>query len=290
MSDPNDALLREAYEAGLRCVAGWRMQSDTLPGIYAAADVIPFRALRQVREPPRFKMEKRDKVADVYIYDMIGAGFFEDGVTAKGFKDDLEKMKPFDRLNVYINSPGGSVFEGTTIHNIIARQKAEKTIMIDGLAASIASVIAMSGDTIQIAANGLMMIHNPWAVAIGDAADMRKMAETLDVIRGTILDTYVNRSGHDRDALSEMMDAETWIDAETAVEIGLADKVAEPVEMAALAHHDLSAFKHPPEIAAGAPQDTSQTDGVERQQPPALIKSNARAARIRAAREGQPSE
>lgn len=254
--------------------------------------VVPFRALRAARDPQPFKMAKNGKAAEVYIYDTIGAGFFEDGVTAKRFADDLKKMEPFDTLTIYINSPGGSVFEGVAIGNIIARQKAKKIVHIDGLAASIASVIAMAGDEIRIASNGMMMIHDPWTVALGSATELRKTADTLDKIRDTILGSYVDRSGADRDKLSDMMAAETWLTAEEAVELGLADSVVEAADVAAFANFDLSLFKNAPKTitksladdyadammaGATAPRQTSA-----RTPHPAVIRANARVAKLRA--------
>ncbi len=262
-------------------------------------NVVPFRALRKVREPTPFKMAKHGKVAEVFIYDSIGAGFFEDGITAKTFSADLKRLEPFDTLNIFINSPGGSVFEGIAIHNIIARQKARKVVRVDGLAASIASVIAMAGDEIEIAANGLFMIHNPWTIAMGDSNDMRKTADTLDTIRGTILNTYVDRAGADDPAeFSAMMDAETWLNAEEAAELGLADTVVESVDLAAMAGFDFSEFKNTPRDlqpdAESASTDETTDDGELESAfvpvpHPALAKVNARVAKLHVG-EGQPSD
>lgn len=262
------------------------------------SNVLPFRALRAVRkDPPPIKMAKTGAAAEIYIYDTIGAGWFEDGVTAKQFAKDLDAMKPFDTLTVYINSPGGSVFEGVAIYNIIARQQAVKVVKIDGLAGSIASVIAMAGDRVEIAANGILMIHNPWSIVVGDATEMRKAAETLDTIRETILGTYAARAaendGASAEELGAMMDAESWLKADQALEAGLADVVIDAVDIAAMAKFDLSVFDHPPEtLAAAAKTAAAETETdieipAEAGRPhPAVVKANARVAAMRARKRG----
>lgn len=237
--------------------------------------VIPFRALTTKREPTPIKMAKKGSEGEIYVYDIIGAGFFEDGVTAKQFAKDLKALGEIETLNIFINSPGGSVFEGTAIHNIIARQKARKIVQIDGLAASIASVIAMAGDEIRIAENGMMMIHDPWALAIGTADEMRKTAESLDKIGDSIRATYVSRTGGKEDEIAEMMAAETWMTAPEAIENGFADSMVEAADMAAMTKFDLSVFNRVP--------DELKTESTSPSKPhPAVAEVNARLAKMRA--------
>lgn len=234
------------------------------------AKIVPFRALQARREPPPIKMAKKGSVGEVYIYDQIGAGWFEDGVTAKQFAKDLKALGDLETLNIYINSPGGSVFEGVAIHNVIARQQARKVVYVDALAASIASVIAMAGDEINIAENGMMMIHNPWSIALGDANEMRKTADVLDKIGETIQATYVSRTTTEADAIAEMMDAETWMTAPEAIEMGFADTMTETIDVAALAKFDLSVFQHVPE--------TLQPEASPKEPHPAVREVNTRIA------------
>lgn len=181
-----------------------------------------------------YRMEKKaDKSADVYLYDIIGDSW--DGTTAKQFAADLKAMGTVETLNIFINSPGGSVFDGVAIYNTLIRHRAQKKVMIDGLAGSIASVVAMAGDTIEIAKNGMMMIHNPWAIMMGNAKDLRREADVLDQIGATILLTYVDRTNTKEAQLQEWMDAETWFSAEEAVAAGLADSISErELQVAAL--------------------------------------------------------
>lgn len=203
---------------------------------------------RRKAEPYQIKA-KADR-AEIYIYDTIGDSW--DGTTGKQFAADLKALGDVSALDIYINSPGGSVFDGISIYNVLIRHKARKMVCIDGLAASIASVIAMAGDEIVIAENGMMMIHDPWGIAAGGPDDFRRMADMLDKVKGTILDTYVRKTGGDADEIERMMSAETWMTAQEAVDKGFCDRTTEPVEMAAMTKHDLTGFKHVPEPLAVA--------------------------------------
>ena len=180
--------------------------------------------------------------ADVFIYDSIGDS--HGGITAKDFAGELKKVGLVDYLNVFINSDGGSVFDGMTIHEHLRRHPAYVTTYIDGLAASIASVIALAGDEIVMAANAMMMIHDPWATTSGSAEEMQKSAEVLDKVRKQILNVYIRRTGSDRDTIETMMRDETWMDAAEAVALGFVDRVSGIQDVAA--HFDLSRFRHSP--------------------------------------------
>jgi ATP-dependent Clp protease protease subunit len=195
-----------------------------------------------------FRMAAKDGVGEIFIYDDIGSGFFSDGVTPKSFADDLKALGAVRTLNIFINSPGGSVFDGVSIYNQLKRHSARKNVFIDGIAASIASVIAMAGDEISIAANGFMMIHEPWSCACGNASDLRRTADQLDKINDSIIDTYAARTPTPENVIADMMAAETWMNAEEAVEHGFADQITEEVQIAA--HFDLSQFQNVPEDVA----------------------------------------
>jgi ATP-dependent Clp endopeptidase proteolytic subunit ClpP/HK97 family phage major capsid protein len=178
--------------------------------------------------------------ADIWIYEEIGETWFG-GLSAKRLKDDLEALGDITLITLHINSPGGDVFDGNAIYNLLKQHKARVVVYIDGLAASIASVVAMAGDEIHIAENALMMVHDPWTYAIGNAEELRKMADMLDKIKGTIITTYVKRTGLEEEEIEELMAAETWMNAEEAVEYGFADDTVE--SLAAAAHYDLNRFK-----------------------------------------------
>lgn len=179
---------------------------------------------------------------EVLIYDYIG----RDGVTAKQVIKSLATIDEGD-VHIRINSPGGSVFEGMAIFNAIRRQGNRIVTHIDGLAASMGSVIALAGDEVRMAGNALMMIHNPWSLAIGDSEDMRREAELLDKIKKQIVDIYMERSGAARSDVEALMDLETWFDSEEASEFDFVDEVEGDRD--AQASFDLSVFQRVPEQA-----------------------------------------
>jgi ATP-dependent protease ClpP protease subunit len=158
--------------------------------------------------------------AEVMLYDEVGGWL---GATADEFIADLRGVTA-PNLRVRINSPGGSVFEGIAIANALRSHPANVVIQVDGIAASIASVIAMAGDRIEMAPNTMLMIHDASGVCLGNAADMEEMAELLDLISDNIADAYASRAGGTRDEWRARMRAETWYLPEDAVENGLADE------------------------------------------------------------------
>lgn len=158
----------------------------------------------------------------VSIYDVIGEGWDGGGVTAKRISAALRSIGQRDVV-VNVNSPGGDFFEGVAIYNLLREHKAKVTVNVLGLAASAASVIAMAGDEINIGDGAFMMIHNAWAVAIGNRHDMAKAAEYLAPFDAEMARVYSDRSGMTTADAAKMMDAETWLNGEQAIEAGLAD-------------------------------------------------------------------
>lgn len=190
-----------------------------------------FRVTNQVSDP---------SAVDIHIVDFIGDwidDYYGFGVTAKSFIDQLSQLpSTVSTIRLHINSPGGDVFSAVNIANALrAQQAAGRTVetIVDGLAASAASIIMMAGSKVSIADNGMVMVHNPWSVAVGNAADMRKQADTLDAIRDTIVATYKWHSSLDDDALVALMDAETWMDADEALANGFATDKIEGLKAAA---------------------------------------------------------
>lgn len=238
-----------------------------------------------------FEVKARLDEADIFIYDDIGDSF--DGTTAKSFAAELKGVRNARQLNIFINSPGGSVFDGVAIFNQIKRHRGRKVVNIDGIAASIASVIAMAGDEINIAANGMVMIHDPWALSVGTANDMRKMADNLDKVRDTILDTYVARTNEDRDFVSEMMEEETWMTAQEALELGFADNITGEVALAAkVSDFDLSKFKHTPENLASVQTESKGGDEapIDNVVPLSIAKMRQRLKRRKITRGASPAQ
>ena len=193
--------------------------------------------------------------AEIIIYDEIGAF----GIPAKTFLDELKALGPIAELTIRVNSPGGSVFDGVAIYNAIKRHDARVTVWIDGIAASIASMIAMAGDEVVMPENAMLVLHDPSGLVAGTAADMRAMAEALDRMKAGMVAAYRDKSGRDDAEIEALMAAETWLSAQEAVELGLADRVEQPVRMAA--HFDLSRFRNPPpQLAALVATPTPQED------------------------------
>lgn len=149
--------------------------------------------------------------------------WFGDEVTPKLFKDELAAGD--GPISVWINSPGGDVFAAAQIYNMLMDYPNDVTVMIDGLAASAASVIAMAGTEVQMSPVAMMMIHNPATVAIGDSDEMKKAIKMLDEVKESIMNAYEIKTGLPRDKISKMMDAESWFNANKAVELGFADKI-----------------------------------------------------------------
>lgn len=174
--------------------------------------------------------------ATISIYDVIGETWDGGGVTAKRISAALRSIGNND-VTVNINSPGGSFFEGIAIYNMLREHNGRITIKVMGLAASAASVIAMAGDNIQISEVGFLMVHNAWAVAVGNRHDMRDAADTLEPFDDAMAGLYANRAGVKKAEAAAWMDAETWFNGEKAIDTGLADGLlsADAVEESASA-------------------------------------------------------
>lgn len=179
----------------------------------------------------------RPGVLQLYVYGYVepdGWDFWtgdkvESETSADHFREALAQYPNATEIEIYINSLGGDVVEGTAIYNQLKRHPAHKTVYVDGFAASIASVIAMAGDEVVMPANTLMMIHNMSWYTFGNPAQLRKAAEDLEVINDTGREAYLMKAGDklSRERLIEMMDAETWLPARECVELGLADRIAD---------------------------------------------------------------
>ena len=149
--------------------------------------------------------------------------WFDDDVTPALFKDELNAGT--GDITLWINSPGGDCVAAAQIFNMLSEYPGKVTVKIDGLAASAASVIAMAGTEVWMSPVSMMMIHNPATVAWGDHSEMKKAMELLDAVKESIINAYVRKTGQSRAKLSHLMDAETWMDANKAVELGFADDI-----------------------------------------------------------------
>jgi ATP-dependent protease ClpP protease subunit len=163
-------------------------------------------------------------VAEIRIDGPIGAGPLEESVNAKRFVADLGKLKSSE-INLYLNSPGGSVMDANVIYAALQRHPAKVNIIVDGWALSAASMIAMAGDTVSMGKRSMMMLHNPHTVIAGNAAAIRKTADMLDKIKLNMMEVYGQRLQGTPDEIAAILDAETWYSADEAVNAGLADQV-----------------------------------------------------------------
>lgn len=186
-----------------------------------------------------YRIEAKADVTDIYIYDEIS--WF--GVTADAFVRDLLLVNS-PKIKLHINSPGGMVFDGFAIFNALKQHKASVDVYIEGLAASISSIIAMAGDKVYMAKNAFLMIHDPIVGTFGNADDLRKSAEMLDKIKENLVSTYVEKTGKDAETISQWMANETWFTAQEAKEIGFVDEITEEVQVKD--GYDLSIFQKAP--------------------------------------------
>ena len=195
-----------------------------------------------------------NKTGNVGVIDIYGEVISEtwkwsdDEVSAYSFKDAIENLGDVTEIIVNINSPGGDVFEGLAIHNILKRHDAKVTVNIDGLCASIASVIAMAGDVIRMPKNALMMIHNAMTSDFGNANELRETANLLDKVTSQLMTTYLDKSESLNEAtLKVLLDAETWLTADEAKHYGLVDEVIAEKKLVACADEEqLSKFMKTP--------------------------------------------
>jgi len=168
-----------------------------------------------------------EKSAELILYGSIGSDEYWDDISDKAFKQDIENLGDVGNITLHINSPGGSVFSAVAIANTLKNHKAKVTANIDGLAASAATIITSACDTVRMPKNALFMIHNPITFAYGNNQEMQKTVEMLDKVKNSIIETYLGKTKADKKTLSELMDNETWMDAETAKEYGFIDEIVD---------------------------------------------------------------
>lgn len=197
--------------------------------------------------PCRYRADAKAGRGSIDLYGVIGADWFGEGITAKMISDSLKKMGGVSAIDLSINSPGGDVFEGRGIFNLLKEHSAKVYVNVIAEAASAASLIAMAGDEITMAEGSLMMIHRASGLAYGNAEEMDRLANLLRTVDDTMVKTYAARSGKAEADVRSMMDAETWMTAEDAVAAGFADKASAPARAAAFRlNRSLLGFKNVP--------------------------------------------
>jgi len=195
---------------------------------------------------------KGDNEADLLIFGDIGESWWDDSVTAKEVVDQLAELE-VDTINVRINSYGGSVSDGLAIFNALRHHGATINVRIEGVAVSIASLIAMAGDTVSIAENAMFMVHAPWGGTVGNSKELREYADVLDTYAKAMASSYVRKSGQDHETIMDLLTdgGDHWYTADEAKEFGFADEIIEE-EMAAAAGFDKSKYA-PSAMASKAP-------------------------------------
>lgn len=189
---------------------------------------------------------KANATASIAIHDEIGMW----GVSAKQFIDDVKALGEVNTIYLSIHSPGGSVFDGLAIYNILAYHPAKIYAKVEGIAASAASFILMAADDIAMPEDSFLMIHNTWGGAVGGAEDLRDMADLLDKLQVQIANIYQKRTGLAVQEILDMMAAETWMNAAEAHKLGFADQVTDSLGIAAKAGEFNKYFREPPVKAA----------------------------------------
>lgn len=212
--------------------------------------------------------------ADLYLYIEIaswGGGYAAH--SAQSFKAELDALGEIDTLNIYINSPGGDVFEGIAIENMLKRHKAKKEIYIDGLAASIASAIAMSG-RVHMPKNAMMMIHNAWTYTCGNSTDLREAADRLDKASESIRQSYVSHANGkaDEETFKALMDNESWLTAQECFDYGLCDVLEDDVQIAAKWDGELlNSYKNLPKELFNSTKENDTEEYLKDEEIEALI-------------------
>ena len=178
-----------------------------------------------------------NEIVDIYIFDEIGSF----GMNAQSFIDEIKPYKN-SPISLHINCVGGDVFDGMAIYNILKKRTAETTVYIEGIAASMGSVIALAADKVVMAENSLFMIHNAWGGAMGESKELKKTANLLEKISNEIADIYIKKTNLPYNKVKEMMDEETWLNADEALALGFIDSISDAIKVAA--KYDVSKFKN----------------------------------------------
>jgi len=194
------------------------------PSASVRSEILP-RAFERWNPGLKASAAEDEQDRSISIYDAIGYDYWTgEGVTARRVASALRTLGA-GPVTVNLNSPGGDMFEGLAIYNLLREHKGDVTVKVLGMAASAASIIAMAGDNVQIARAAFFMVHNSWVVAAGNRIDLREIADWLEPFDAAMADIYVARTGAELKAIAKLMDAESWIGGSAAIEQGFADEL-----------------------------------------------------------------
>lgn len=215
------------------------------------------------------KQSANQNEADVFIFgEIVSFKWDNTDTTAASFQKDLKELGEVSQINLHINSPGGSVFEGIAIGNMLRQHKARVVAHVDALAASIASVIVASCDEVIMPENSMLMIHNPWTISMGNAKELRKQADDLDKIAESSVVTYLAKAGEKltEEKIKQIMDEETWMSAQEAYNYGLCDVVESANQVAASISQKLfeTYQKVPEKLLDSRQEDSRDQEKIEK--------------------------
>jgi ATP-dependent Clp protease, protease subunit len=200
----------------------------------------------------KFEITNKADSSEILLYGAIGESFFDDAISAKAFSEELKKIpSSVKNITLRVNSPGGSVFDGMTIYERLKNHPAKVTAYVDGLAASIASVIIMAADEVIVGDGAMIMIHKPMVGTYGNSLELERMIDILDKIENQMIGIYAKKTGMTRAEISSALAAETWYTADEAIEMGYAKKkyeAHETLHIAASMIENCNWFKHKPHI------------------------------------------
>ncbi|MCE9664516.1 Clp protease ClpP [Halomonas sp. M5N1S17] len=219
--------------------------------------------------PKDFRSVHNEGRGEIYLYDAIGDWF---GISAEAFNREIRAMEgEIDELHLYINSPGGDVFEARAMATALSQLKVKTFSHIEGLAASAATFLPMVTDEVEMSEGGFFMIHEAWTLTMGNKRDHLKQVDLLTKVDDSILDAYGKRTGTERDQLIAWLEAETWFTAAEAKEHGFIDSVLETDRRQAAAQWNLAAYHNTPSALTQGPPPEQQYDRAQAERRLALI-------------------
>lgn len=219
--------------------------------------------------PKDFRANHHEGRGEIYIYDAIGDWF---GISAEAFNREIRTMEgEIDELHLYINSPGGDVFEARAMASALSQLKVKTVTHIEGLAASAATFLPMVTDEVEMTEGGFFMVHEAWTLTMGNKADHAKQVDLLTKVDDSILDAYAKRTGAERDALVAWLAAETWFTAEEAKANGFIDSILETDRRKAAAQWNLAAYHNTPRALTEGPPPEQLYDRAQAERRLALI-------------------
>lgn len=232
--------------AGVKTANGASPNGEAETQLFSHSEILKPQS-KTVPEPRAnswFRFQASATGVELWLYDEIGAY----GITAKDFIADLQRLGENEPFTLRLHSPGGDVMAGAAIANAIRRHKGAVTTQIDGLCASIATIVALAGNPVCMAENGIFMIHRAWSAAVGDSDELQNMSETLAKLEKSMIATYSAKTGLAPEKIMELLDQESWLSASDALELGFIDVITQPLKAAAsITDFDLRKFRNAPQ-------------------------------------------